>query len=97
MRGEQTEEHNTTEVNQYKPKFKDVLLGLRSTPGGETLSVSQLIQMKLKQITSGNIDTVELDGSTHNLDVPSSKDLGVSNVSSGGLGWIEFCYSTCTD
>jgi hypothetical protein len=53
--------------------------------------------MKLKQITSGNIDTVELDGSTHNLDVPSSKDLGVSNVSSGGLGWIEFCYSTCTD
>ena len=67
--------------------FKDVLSGLQSTSDGEILDVSKLIQMKLKQMTTGNVDAAELDGSTHasldNLDIRSSKDVGVANVSSG--------------
>lgn len=64
------------EDEKYKPAFKDVLSRLPSAAGGETLSLPQLIQMKLKQITSGNIDTVELDGSSHasHLDVSCKDD-----------------------
>ena len=82
-------------------RFKDFITGLRSTSGGETLSVSQLIQMKLKQITSGNIDTVGADGSAQpspdNVDVQSSTEFVMSNLPSGELVFIfvPFCNSIC--
>ena len=72
--------------------LNDILAGLRSTPGAETLSLTQLIQMKLKQITSGNIDTGELDESTQasadNVDVQSSVEFVLSNAPSGELIFI---------
>ena len=82
-------------------RFKDFITGLRSTPGGETLSVSQLIQMKLKQITSGNIDTVGPDESAQpspeNVDVQSSTEFVMSTLPSGELVFIfvPFCNSIC--
>ena len=77
-------------------RFKDFITGLRSTPGGETLSVSQLIQMKLKQITSGNIDTVgSAQPSPDNVDVQSSTEFVMSNLPSGELVviFVPFCDS----
>ena len=66
------------------------MLGLRSAPGGEELSVSQLIQMKLKQITSGNIDNVDrvestLEDSENNVNIEPSDALGMTNVGE----WIQ--------
>jgi hypothetical protein len=84
--------------NQYKVEIKDVLSGLGSGPAGQILSVSQLIQMKLKQITSGNIDAIELDGSTQpsleDLEVKSSKDIDESSVSLGEWFVSGFLYNT---
>ena len=71
--------------------LNDILAGLRSTPGAETLSLTQLIQIKLKQITSGNIDTVELDESTQasaDVDVQSSLEFVLSKAPSGELNFI---------
>ena len=92
IRSDQPEDQKT-EDGQYKVEIKDVLSGLGSALDGKILSVSELIQMKLKQITSGTIDTMELDGSIlasqDDLEVQSSEDLGGSNISSGGrLGYI---------
>lgn len=72
-----------------RAQLKDVLSGLQATSAGEMLSVSELIQMKLKQITCGNIDTVESHGSTEAFpdtnDIQSAHHRGFSNVSSGEL------------
>lgn len=72
-----------------RAQLKDVLSGLQATSAGEMLSVSELIQMKLKQITGGNIDTVESHGSTEAFpdtnDIQSAHHRGFSNVSSGEL------------
>ncbi|XP_028413242.1 uncharacterized protein LOC114536089 isoform X2 [Dendronephthya gigantea] len=74
-RGDRAEDRSV-EDEKYKPVFKDVLSRLQSGGEGEKLSVSQLIQMKLKQITSGNIDTVDLDKSSHasHLDVSDKNE-----------------------